>query len=587
MTDRIVKFGPAMVAALCSAATVLPLAILSLFVVAPPTIAVKFAGRVLLNDKIVFGEIVKQLSGWRCYGSDVLICRLSWLYHIPKQFSEDPQVWSRFLHLATAPLAAACVAFVVTYIRTPPVETVLVKRGRIIMFDEYARRAIHKWIRAMGGVARSGLWLLPHVQLSRAQEVRNVLLVGTQGAGKTGLLRAYVQQLLERLDLLFLLDVKGDMLAGIPADTFILVAAHDARSWAPHLGRELNSRSTALEFASKCIVASKQDPMWASGARAVMADLALALRARHGDDWSWGELCDLILSSPIQLRQALAGIHAPSATLIAFGDNPEENRTIMSILLTLWVATLARIHPLAQAFSDVPAERQFTVKEWMKGDGSLPRTLIFQKSPDFPELSALLGSFLAERVAAAALSPSRRGGKGPPLAMVLDEFPQVPFDRLGELLSLGRETGVITIGALQGLNQLDGLEGTDRSANIEDRFGIRLVLRLEPGESTDRIVKVWIGERRVSRLRDATVEELKAGITRPRELVEEDTVPTHILTDELGVRDTIDGLVIRLLVTGFPTIGIVDTPLTAWPDRREAHVPAAWLVSQTNPGQGE
>jgi hypothetical protein len=95
-------------------------------------------------------------------------------------------------------------------------------------------------------------------------------------------------------------------------------------------------------------------------------------------------------------------IKAPSAGLITLGDNPDDNRTVMSILITLWVAILTTIHPLAEAFADIPPERRFTVKAWMTGERELPRTMIFQKSPDFPELSALLGSFLAERVAAAA-----------------------------------------------------------------------------------------------------------------------------------------------------------------------------------------
>jgi hypothetical protein len=317
--------------------------------------------------------------------------------------------------------------------------------------------------------------------------------------------------------------------------------------------------------------------MWSQAARAIFADLPMVLRARHNESWSWAELRDLALSSPADIRSALAEINAPSAGLISFGDNPDDNRTVMSCLITLWVAVLTTVHPLAEAFANIPKARSFTVKDWMAGGTELPRALVFQKSPDFPELSTLLGSFLAERVAAAALAPSRRSGNCLPLAMVLDEFSEVPIDRLPKLLSLGREMQVMTIGSLQDLNQLKVLSGPENASIIEGRFGIRLVLRLEAGDTTKRIVETWLGERRISRIRDATVEELKAGITRPRETVKERVVAPEILSDELGVRQTADGLMIRVLVSGFSSIGIVDVPLTAWPDRREAHVPAAWL----------
>ena len=579
MNDRIVKFRPAVRTAFCVFASTALVAYASLFVVAPPGVEILFSGVVPLNGHVALGEIFKELTGWRCSPSDgplFVICRSRWLFEIPRQLVEQHVQLDRLIDLATTPFIAATVTFFLTYIRTPPVETVQVESGRRILFDEYARRAIHRYVKRLGKAAKDGLWMLPNVQLNRAQIARNILLVGTQGAGKTGVLRAYIGQLL-LTGLTFILDVKSDMLAGLPVDDFILVAAHDARTWALDLGGEILGRQIATEFAAKCVSGSTQDPMWAQAARALLADLAMVLRARLGENWGWVELRDLALSNPAKIRAALAEIMAPSAVLITFGDNPEENRAVMSILITLWVAVLTTIHPLAMAFADIPPARHFTVKAWMKGGAELPRALIFQKSPDFPELSTLLGSFLGERVATAALSPSRRGGKGLPLAMILDEFAEVNIDRLDQLLALGRETNVTTIGALQGLRQITAIAGIDKASTIEERFGIRLVLRLEPGDTTKRILETWLGERRISRRRDATVEELKSGITKPLETVNVPAILVETLSDELGVRETSDGMVIRLLVCGFPAIGIVDVPLTVWPDRREARIPAPWL----------
>lgn len=54
----------------------------------------------------------------------------------------------------------------------------------------------------------------------------------------------------------------------------------------------------------------------------------------------------------------------------------------------------------------------------------------------------------------------------------------------------------------------------------------------------------------------------------------EDTITTDFVSDALGVFETSAGKMIRVLVTGFPALAVVDVPLMAWADRREAHVPA-------------
>lgn len=575
MNNTIVKFYPALLVAFCIFIAIGCLSYLSLFLVAPPDVDLLFAGRVPLNSHPVLIEIFRQITGWRCSVSDgplFVTCRMRWVVNIPAQLAGEPKLGARLMALGLTPFIAASVAFYETFTRTPPVETDLVKSGRRVLFGEYARRAIQAFIRRTGRTAEDGLWLLPNVQLNRAQEARNILVIGTQGSGKTALLRAHIAQLVAGTGLTFVFDVKGDMVAGLPTDEFVLVAPHDARTWALNLGPEITNRAIALEFAAKCIDDENKKSMWVSAARAILADLAMVLRARHGDHWSWNELRESALSSPASLQQALTQINAPSLPLVSFGSDPAENRTVMSVLITMWVAVLATIEPLADAFASVPAERQFTVQEWMGRKGEMPAALVFQKSLAFPELSGLLGSFLAERIATAALTPARREPDAPRLALVLDEFSEIPMTRLPSLLSLGREMKVTTICSLQDLGQLSSLAGPENATIIESRFGIRLVLRLEPGDTVERILRTWLGERRISRRRDATVDELKAGITRPRETVTVPVILPDLLTDELGVRVTGNGTMIKLLVCGFPTIGIVDVPLTTWPDRREAHI---------------
>jgi len=582
MIDRIRSFRPAVLTALATAVAVAIVGIISLLIVSPPMIKMLFSDPVSLASEQMLAEILLELTGVRCPaepGWRFIACRFDWLGGIGAQLMASPMMVVRLQFIIAAIGAASVLAFLDTYMETPYRETIKVLRGRRIAFDAYATRALRNTI-GRDQSLRDGLWLLPGVQLDRPSETRNILMVGTQGSGKTGLLRAYVEQLIERRDRLFVLDTKGDMAAGLPTDEFIFVAPHDARSWALDIGRELANSMLAREFAAKCIPVSEHEPMWTQAARAILADLTMALRVRLGEAWGWEDLRDLALSSPSEIRQSLLNINVRSAVLVTFGENPDENRTVLSILITLWVAVLTIIEPLASVWAGVPTDRRFTIADWVKRGSRLPRTLVFQKSADYPELSNLVGSFLAERVAAAALAPHRRGPNTERLAMILDEFPEVSIDRLPRLLALGREMNVTTIATVQDLGQISLLLGRENASIVEARFGIRIVLKLEPGDAVERICSVWAGTRRIRRRRDATADELAKGITKPTETVVEPVIASDFLTDDLGVFETSNGRVIRMMVTGFSTLAVLDVPLTIWPDRRPAHMPAAWTLTE-------
>lgn len=562
MSESLRSFRPAILMAIAAAIVTGFIGTVSLFTIAPPT----------------FPTIIGSQDG-QCFSTHwPLTCHLQWLTGMSAELLALPTVVNRLTSICLGMAVASVIAFFSTYTDTPAREDLIVLKGRRIETGEYAARALRKAIRRFGKPNRDELWLLPGVQLNSPSLARNILLGGTQGAGKTGVLRAYIDQALTRLrGRLFVFDAKGDMTAGLPTDEYIFVAPHDGRSWALDIGREIVNPLIAREFSAKCVPVSSQDPMWAQAVRASLADITMALRKQAGDGWGWNDLNKAILAPTMDVRNMLLQAGATSAALLNFGENPEDNRTVMSVMITLWVTALTMIEPLAQVWPDVPPARRFTVQNWIGKSSSLPRTLIFQTSSNYPELSRLVGSFVAERVAAAALAPERRNPGTEPLILVLDEFPQASIDRLPSVLSLGREMRVTTIATVQDLGQIFQKFGDREGSVVEARFGIRIILQLEPGETTRRICDVWLGQRRIKRRRDATPDELAKGITKPKETVWEGTITQDFLTDELGVFETPKGKIIRVLVTGFPTLAIMDVPLTTWPDRREAHVPARWI----------
>lgn len=589
MSDSIRQFRPAVLIALGAAVLTGIIGIISLFAISPPMIAMKFHEPISLASGPVYDEILRELAGDRCMDLEwPLLCRFEWFAGISEQLMASPVTAQRLAFIGVGTVVASMVAFFSTYADTPARENLEVLKGRRIETGTYAARALRSAIRRSGKPTPEDLWLVPGVQLNEVSLGRNILVEGTQGSGKTSLLRAYVdQQLSAPKGRLFIFDAKGDMMAGLPVVDFIFIAPHDARSWALDIGREMINPMIAREFSVKCIPISKQDPMWAQATRAGLADIAMALHKRSGVNWTWTDLANAALSSTAEIREMLLGTNAKSAVLLNFGQDPEENRTVMSIMITLWVTVLTTIEPLAQVWADVPPSRRFTVRDWLTRGSRLPRTLLFQKSSDYPELSGIVGSFLAERVAAAGLNPSRRKKGTERLTQVLDEFPEASIDRLPQVLALGRELRITTIGTVQDLGQLSRLFGQEHGSVIEARFGIRIILRVEAGETAKRICDVWLGQRRIKRRRDATVDELAGGFTKPMETVWEATISPDFLSDELGVFETPKGKMIRLLVAGFPTIVIMDVPLTKWPDRREAHIPATWMQDARSDASSE
>jgi hypothetical protein len=475
---------------------------------------------------------------------------------------------------------APIIAFFAAYADTPRKETVTTKSGRAVTFGEYARRKIRSYIRARGEFTDNGLWLLPHVQLNRQQEARNILLLGGHGSGKTGWLRGLIEQLLPRPGKTFILDVKGDMVEGLPIDRFILVAAADLRTWTWDLAKDVTNRMRAVEFAAKIVAASEREPMWGDSARAILADLIDYLRSQHRSAWGWTELAEIILSTPGEIKAALVSIKAPSAMLVKFGGDEEENRTVLSILTTLWVAGLTQILPLAQAWAEVPVTRRFSVSDWVRRDSNLPNVLVFQKSSEFPELSSAVGAFLIDAIAAFVLSPARRSVGASGYSLVLDEFPELSggeIKNLPRLLALGREAGVITIVTLQDLGQLTRAFGETVARMIQARFGVRCVLMLEDGDTTQEVCKKWIQGRELRRERERNIDELKAGRKKAHETVKELVIEPTVIADDLGVFEKDGSLTIRGLVLGFATVAFVDVPMTIWRPQRDAFSPARWL----------
>lgn len=572
---------PARTGSWCAAVFMLVLSLLAFFVLLPPALILPGQAPESFNLSLLTGELWKIARHADCgdglAGMLALDCRAIAVWHAVAASPMAPALSMRSGFLVLATVVAAWIACDRIFTATSPSDRLVHVRGRRLRQDAAARRSLRHHLGGIGTPDPNSLWLLPHVQLPPAAESYNVLAIGTQGAGKTGLLRAWLEQLIQRGDRIIVHDVKGDMTAGLPANRFILVAPHDARSAAWNIAGDIGDRAAALEFATRSIKAAKADSMWADGARALWADAIVGLARKHGRAWTLRHLYDLLTSPPDVFKAVLVDGGAASAELIAFDESGAVQRTSMSLLITLWVAALTTLKPLVDAWDGVPANRRFSLSGWLSEGNSLPPAIVVQKSAEYPELSSLVGGLLVERLAALVLAPGRPRNPSKKIALMLDELAELgELRRLPNLLSVGREVGVMTIAAIQDLGQLVETYGETTARTLEARFGIKVIGRLTAGDTAERISKILIGDRLVewhdSRPSGANGEKSseKCRETHP-------VFPPERMETELGVRKVRSVVLIRCLVLGLGDPALLDVPFTAWPDRRPAHKPARWM----------
>lgn len=485
----------------------------------------------------------------------------------------DPQILRRQYLIGFACISSAIVGFLVMHWNAPRRELVRTIKGSKVLFDSDARRSLRKHIRKTGPANDSALWLMPRVQLTAEAEASNISVLGTHGSGKTAVLRGWIEQVIERGDKCVIHDAKGDLTASLPTDEFLLLAPRDARGWVWAIGRDVTDKDSAREVAANLVPrATTGESIWTDSARSILAGAIEVLQLQEknlGDDaWGWQSLFKTIFLSPIELRTALMRIGSSVAILIEFDQDGGLTRTSQSILLTLWIAALTNIRPLADIEVATERSRKFSINEWLSQESKLPSIIILQHAADFPELTSTVSTLFIEVLAGKILSVSMPNRRTPWLYLLLDELSILKrIDRLPGLLNIGREKGVRCIAANQDWEQIIKLYGKEDAATLEARFTIKIVCKLSISDTRDRVIDKFSGQRDIVEWEDAGSNGKKLRRVRTVQVLE----PKQI-SEELGVIGKADSLRVRLAIFGLGDVAMVDIPFTAWSTRRSAHM---------------
>ena len=173
-----------------------------------------------------------------------------------------------------------------------------------------------------------GVALVPSIPMGREREARHFLILGSVGGGKTQTMLHLIDEAIARKDGVLVLDTKGDMMGGLPAQGDpLLVAPHDRRSLVWDVAADCSIKQDARELAARFIPPSS-DPMWSQAAQEIFVACIVHLQATRGSDWGWADL-ETVVTADIDTAHDLCKGSQPECAAAAQParqqDDPEHS----------------------------------------------------------------------------------------------------------------------------------------------------------------------------------------------------------------------------------------------------------------------
>ncbi len=458
-------------------------------------------------------------------------------------------------------------------------------RGRQLLKGKKAIKAASKAQSESIKTSGKGICIAPKVPVSLETESKHMLLVGASGGGKTQIMKSWISQLLRSRDKMIIHDTKGDVTASFPDHNFILLAPHDKRTWAWDIAADCQGPAAARELAARLIPEGK-DPTWSNGARQILTGLIIWLQRQ--EHWSWNDLRDIAFADPQRVRTILDSAYPEGARYIEIEDTTgAPNKTSYSFLVSMWSSVGALVCPLAEAWGNTPADRQVSLREWLSDEHTQHRTLIFQRSAQFRELSEVWIGAAVQLMANFAASAEFGESRSRRIWLMLDEFAQLgKLKGFQQFLEVGRSRGIRCALGMQDLEQLSELYGKEALGTWLNTIETKIICKMNAGPSAKKISQDLIGEREVS-WTEQTKTHTPGNIFDNRQSTEStntqyrtNTIPVILpsqLEDDLGLQSVDGVLKIKALMLSSGGLYQLNWPLTHWPELRPASQPADWV----------
>jgi type IV secretory pathway TraG/TraD family ATPase VirD4 len=489
-----------------------------------------------------------------------------YLQHLPPAFSANA-IHIRFY---VAEIIGIAVGAYVGYLAGKPQQTVRHVKGRQLMEGNDAKTIVKQQAKTEG--KRSGAGIRLHRQfdwrMSLDRERRHILIIGASGSGKTTIITPMMMAAIERGDQLVIYDNKGDFTECVP--DAVLLAPWDARSHALDIARDCRNAQQARELAAHLIPAGK-DPIWHQAARQILTALIIKLQVEMPEVWTWCDLYQLVCGSHEDLLSIIK-VYTPEASNILEAPGKTTQSVLMHLSTNAWL-----IADLAKAWGDAPADKRFSVTDWIKGINVQKKVLILQGSANFSELSTAYIQLVFNMAAGLINSPEISKSNERRLWFFLDEFPQLgKLERFRSLLEIGRSKGVRVVLACQDISQIREIYGEHAANSWLGIVGTYIFTRMGTGETANFVAEKMVGYRTIDR-RIVNGEEVSAPVREKQLVIDPSELSETLGADQHGV---------NALLLGFKDALVLNWPYTETNELQAASVLADWLNHEIKPALG-
>ena len=418
--------------------------------------------------------------------------------------------------------------------------------------------------------AGTGLPIHPKLNLPKNRESQNVLVLGQIGAGKTQIIAPVVKDIIDRKAKSVIFDYKGDFTEWFASYEQIMVVAPWLKNsivWS--IGKDIKDKHSALLFATSVIPKNQKDPMWSNAGQIILTGCCLFLIKKHGENWGWKKLSDLLNSSTDILKVKLQQVLPEAANLV-----DSNSKTSQSILLTMY-SYVRPIHDLALAWGD--AKGGISLKNWVKDKGN-KTTLIINQNQQYEQLSKSLAELVLNLISHELLSLSDSNKRE--FYFCLDETAHLNFD-IAKTVSVARSKGARFIIGIQDLGLLSKQYTQEEINAFSSMIGTLIVLRVGAvGDSITKLSKA-LGEQQFERLNPSFDKEGKSTFSWQRL-----SLPVVAETELLNLpqANKKNGVTGFISIAGTNIVGKLTWPLTILPKIKFENQPAEWVINgSTNP----
>jgi len=410
----------------------------------------------------------------------------------------------------------------------------------------------------------SGLPIHPKLNLPKNREAQNILVLGQIGAGKTQIIAPMVKNIVERKAKSVIFDYKGDFTEWFASyEQVMVIAPWSKNSVVWSISKDIKDKHSALLFATSIIPKNEKDPMWSNAGQIILTGCCLFLIKKHGENWGWKKLSDLLNSSSEILKAKLQQVLPEAAQLV-----DPNSKTSQSILLTMY-SYVRPIHDLALAWGD--AKGGISLKSWVRDRGN-KTTLIVNQNQQYEQLSKSLAELVLNLISHELLSLADSNERE--FYYCLDETAHLNFD-IAKTVSVARSKGARFIIGIQDLGLLSKQYTQDEINAFSSMIGTLIVLRVGAvGDSISKLSKA-LGEQQFERLNPSFDQAGKASFSWQR-LSLPIVAETELLNlPQANKKNGVTGFV---SIAGTNIVAKLNWPLTILPKTKFNNDPAEWTI---------